>query len=199
MERTKLGEAVVPCDAAAAVEAILGLARGRSLPCRRDLHWALEIDVHERGLALSLVRLAGACPWIGDEEFCVSEGLFPRLLIDVGMHGEAAEGATAPSQQEACSAHMRKNADQWAEMALGWAVPFLRREFDLLIEEAGNPRIDLNMVLSRSLEVVGLLNGRSPGVERAGLDQCLRVQDDSICGHRAVECFEPLSKRREGT
>lgn len=162
MERTKLGEAVVPCDAAAVAEAILGLARGRSLPCRRDLHWALEIDVHERGLALSLVRLAGACPWIGDEEFCVADGLSPRLLIDVGMYVEAAEGATAPSQREACSAHMRKNAARWAEIALDWALPIMRREFDMLIEEAGNPRTDLPMVLSRSLEVVGLLNGRVP-------------------------------------
>lgn len=181
MERTKLGEAVVPCNAAAVAEAILGLARGRTLPCRSDLHWALEIDVHERGLALSLVRLAGACPWIGDEEFCVSDWLSPRLLIDVGMHGEAAEGATA--LREACSVHMRVNAARWAAIALDWAVPILRREFDLLIEEAENPRTDLPLVLSRSLEVVGLLNGRSPGVERAELDRCLRARDDSLCWH----------------
>ncbi len=182
MERTKLGESVVPCNAAAVAEAILGLARGRTLPCRSDLHWALEIDVHERGLALSLVRLAGASPWIGDEEFCVSDGLSPRLLIDVGMHGEVAEGATA--LREACSVHMRVNAARWAEIALDWAVPIMRREFDLLIEEAGNPHTDINMVLSRSLEVVGLLNGRSSGFEQAGLDRCLRAQDDSLCWHR---------------
>lgn len=192
MERTKLGEAVVPCDAAAVAEAILGLARGRTLPCRSDLHWALEIDVHERGLALTLVRLAGACPWIGDEEFCVSEGLSPRLLIDVGMHGEAAEGTTARSRREACSAHTRESAARWAAITLDWAVPVLRREFDLLIDEAESPYsgTDLPLVLSRSLEVLGLLNASSPSFEQAGLDRCLRARDDSICWHRGVESAE---------